>query len=385
MTATTQSYMPASVYDPSNMFASPNRDMAKGNDLFKSLGNATVNRTVEPHQTTKDVPRTVDIDGMGMDDASFFDFEPSKTSGSPYRDQFSTPGASGLPWSSGATFHPISPPQSATFSPKDPWGCSFRPPNPASVFTNVGQGNTRAQYGQVTPPDDEVSMLDFQLKPQQQRAGHRQLQAKDDDLSAKKRKRNNSSSANEQVSQSTKRSRKYAKGGPNVSDPSNKPEDVKRSKFLERNRVAASKCRQKKKEWTQNLENRARELQKNNNLLRLNVESLRQEILFLKSEMLKHSNCDCEGIQSFIKAGGSGFLDTVEDSATLKREESPLESTSDSSDSPKTNSLRDFDSEPPATEQSNASIVNDENALEALLSNSINHDTSDEGVAPQVA
>ena len=201
-----------------------------------------------------------------------------------------------------------------------------------------------------------------------------------------KRKRN--SKTNDSTIQSPpKRTRKYASRGLNNTNESNKPEDAKRSKFLERNRVAASKCRQKKKEWTQNLENRARELQKNNNQLRAVVESCQEEVLFLKGELLKHSQCDCESIQTFLKSGADSFVEhTLEDdlfshmiSPIGSRPPSRLGSTDVESGRNNPGSTSS------SAELSSASIPNDDNALEALLTSSLKHDTSDEGIASQVA
>lgn len=76
--------------------------------------------------------------------------------------------------------------------------------------------------------------------------------------------------------------------------------DDKRSQFLERNRLAASKCRQKKKEWTSNLEQRARELQASRRSLSLLVSSLREELLYLKGEALKHTTCDCNSVREYL-------------------------------------------------------------------------------------
>ena len=378
--------MSPDLYGSSTAYALSGRNSSKTSDFFKTFGNGSTNsRTLDPQQANKNTSRNADMGALSVPDSSFFDFEPATDPGSPYHDPFSTPGASGMPWVSETSFHPLSPPNSASFPPKDPWAYPFQQQNLPNLFTNVNPANTRAQYGQVTPPDDgddNISLLDLQLQEQQRQ----QLQLQENETPAKKRKLNISPNGNDQASQPAKRSRKYASRGSNVVDTPAKPEDVKRSKFLERNRVAASKCRQKKKEWTQNLENRARELQKNNNMLRMNVESLRQEILFLKGEMLKHSNCDCDQIQVFMKSGASNFLEGTEDGVHLKREPSPLESMPGSPGSRRQSSLQDSDSSDNATEHTVTSIVNDENALEALLSSSIiSHDTSDEGIASQVA
>jgi hypothetical protein len=75
----------------------------------------------------------------------------------------------------------------------------------------------------------------------------------------------------------------------------------KREKFLERNRVAASKCRQKKKVWTNNLEERARELTSERHALAHHVVMLRNELLELKCKCLEHTNCDCVQIREYLK------------------------------------------------------------------------------------
>ncbi|KAI9830456.1 MAG: hypothetical protein M1826_004693 [Phylliscum demangeonii] len=77
-------------------------------------------------------------------------------------------------------------------------------------------------------------------------------------------------------------------------------DERKRHKFLERNRVAASKCRQKKKQWTNNLEAHARMLQTNRIRLSAMASSLKEEVLWLKGEMLKHTTCDCARIRQYL-------------------------------------------------------------------------------------
>ncbi|PKX97596.1 bZIP transcription factor atfB [Aspergillus novofumigatus IBT 16806] len=74
-------------------------------------------------------------------------------------------------------------------------------------------------------------------------------------------------------------------------------EQAKREKFLERNRLAASKCRQKKKEHTQLLETRYREQSDKKEQLVSEIARLRSEILGLKNEVLKHAQCGDEPIK----------------------------------------------------------------------------------------
>ena len=382
MSTTTTTYMSPGLYDSPNMYAASGGNTSKSNEFFKTFGNGSTNsRNLESQQTDNQNSRDDDVESS-VPDSSYFDFEPGTSAMSPYHDPFSTPGASGMPWMSDTSFQPLSPPDSASFPAKDSWAYPYQPQNLPNIFTNVSPANTRAQYGQVTPPDDvddSISVLDLQLKEQQRQ----QTRLQEIDAPAKKRKLNVSSGGNGQTPQPAKRSRKYASRGSNVAEPATKPEDVKRSKFLERNRVAASKCRQKKKEWTQNLETRARELQKNNNVLRMNVESLRQEILFLKGEMLKHGSCDCDQIQEFVKSGASTFLDGTEDGVYLKREHSPVKSMPGSPKSGRRSSFPGSDGS--GTEHTDMSIVNDEDALEALLSSSISRDIDDSSITSQHA
>jgi hypothetical protein len=74
-------------------------------------------------------------------------------------------------------------------------------------------------------------------------------------------------------------------------------ERAKRAKFLERNRLAASKCRQKKKEHTQQLEVRFKEQSEKNAHLHKEIHELKSQALNLKNELLKHAQCNDEAIK----------------------------------------------------------------------------------------
>ncbi|WFD35212.1 Transcription factor [Malassezia cuniculi] len=60
-------------------------------------------------------------------------------------------------------------------------------------------------------------------------------------------------------------------------------ESLKRRNFLERNRQAALKCRQRKKAWLASLQAKVEYLQSDNESLQNTVEMLRSEVLLLKS------------------------------------------------------------------------------------------------------
>lgn len=65
----------------------------------------------------------------------------------------------------------------------------------------------------------------------------------------------------------------------------------KRRKFLERNRAAAIRCREKKKRWIENLSIKYDELGSHNLKLQTEVSSLRSEVAVLKSMLLQHKDC----------------------------------------------------------------------------------------------
>ncbi|KAM6979241.1 cyclic AMP-dependent transcription factor ATF-2 isoform 3-T3 [Tautogolabrus adspersus] len=73
--------------------------------------------------------------------------------------------------------------------------------------------------------------------------------------------------------------------------------DEKRRKFLERNRAAASRCRQKRKVWVQSLEKKADDLNSVNGQLQNEVTLLRNEVAQLKQLLLAHKDCPVTALQ----------------------------------------------------------------------------------------
>ncbi|KAL1976018.1 hypothetical protein VTN31DRAFT_4410 [Thermomyces dupontii] len=89
--------------------------------------------------------------------------------------------------------------------------------------------------------------------------------------------------------------RMTSSSGADSDDPD--PEQLKRERFLERNRLAASKCRQKKKEHTMQLESKFKEQSDKRDELNAEISALRGQILALKNEVLKHAQCGDEPIK----------------------------------------------------------------------------------------
>jgi len=85
-------------------------------------------------------------------------------------------------------------------------------------------------------------------------------------------------------------------------------EDPKRSKYLERNRVAASKCRQKKKEWVHDLEETKTELEAKHTELQREYTALLDEVSKMKNHLMTHAGCGDQNIDQWIEMEARKFV-----------------------------------------------------------------------------
>ncbi|OTB07790.1 hypothetical protein M426DRAFT_8389 [Hypoxylon sp. CI-4A] len=85
-------------------------------------------------------------------------------------------------------------------------------------------------------------------------------------------------------------------------------DSTKRNKFLERNRVAATKCRQKKREWVSDLEETRFGLESQHNRLQIEYSSLKSQITQIKSELMEHANCNDSNINTWIENEAKRFV-----------------------------------------------------------------------------
>ncbi|KAM0269653.1 hypothetical protein ACHAQH_009673 [Verticillium albo-atrum] len=84
-------------------------------------------------------------------------------------------------------------------------------------------------------------------------------------------------------------------------------EDPKRDVFLQRNRVAASKCRQKKKEWMSDLQDTKQDLENQNMQLHAEYNGLLGEITSLKDQLMSHAACNDRNIDLWLEAEARRF------------------------------------------------------------------------------
>ena len=85
-------------------------------------------------------------------------------------------------------------------------------------------------------------------------------------------------------------------------DPHNAVAIEKRVQLLERNRVAASKCRKKRREWMQDLHTKVENLEKTKEMLSNRAETLKEEVYHLRGEMYRHSSCQSPQIDAHIQS-----------------------------------------------------------------------------------
>jgi len=84
--------------------------------------------------------------------------------------------------------------------------------------------------------------------------------------------------------------------------------DAKRTHCLERNRIAASKCREKKKQWVHDLEARKSELEAQHAGLHAELASLADEVTQIKNYLMGHAGCGDANIDMWIENEALRFV-----------------------------------------------------------------------------
>ncbi|KAF4975706.1 hypothetical protein FZEAL_7546 [Fusarium zealandicum] len=83
-------------------------------------------------------------------------------------------------------------------------------------------------------------------------------------------------------------------------DEEDLPRDPRRRRILERNRIAATKCRLRKRDEASALASREQAMEDQNRYLSTCFDSLTAEIYHLKTQLLQHTDCNCVLIQKYI-------------------------------------------------------------------------------------
>lgn len=90
-------------------------------------------------------------------------------------------------------------------------------------------------------------------------------------------------------------------------------EEQKRNKFLERNRIAASKCREKKKQYVSELEDTKFELEARHAQLQRDYNDLISEVTDLKHHLMAHAKCNDPNIDRWISNEARRFVEAPPD------------------------------------------------------------------------
>lgn len=277
-----------------------------------------------------------------------------------------------------------SPPYSAGPFPRDmSFGFPLGPPSSFLDPTQT-QRNSHDPFGQMTPPfDPDGSLFDSQMQQQQMLQQQQYLSNNESPYGPSRDITPDRSSQNR-----SKRPRKYKSHRAKASSVEHDPADEnRRSKFLERNRVAASKCRQKKKEQQRGLEDMARRLSRENNLLMSERRSMNDEIEFLRDQVeALRRICNCTRVTEGDARNHSLNDSNGIDGLVLKME-SDNGAESEVSRLPY-RSVGEVNSEPNEVEKEFSTPDTkpvDEHELRTLLTDSINHqESSDEGASAHI-
>lgn len=96
----------------------------------------------------------------------------------------------------------------------------------------------------------------------------------------------------------------------------NKPKH-RRQRSLEKNRVAASKCRKRKKQWTENLEQKKSGLESVHAELQSEYMELLQETSELKNFLISHASCQDPNIDIWIKNEASKYVRNLDNASRV--------------------------------------------------------------------
>ncbi|PHH62609.1 hypothetical protein CDD81_6843 [Ophiocordyceps australis] len=109
---------------------------------------------------------------------------------------------------------------------------------------------------------------------------------------------------------STTSSSKRSSTGPSRSStkPSSGPGEDRRNRCLERNRIAASKCREKKKAWVAALEDTRTLLESRHSALRREHAALVAECAHIKTSLMEHANCHDANIDAWLENEAVKFV-----------------------------------------------------------------------------
>ncbi|KAK5674139.1 hypothetical protein LTS10_013124 [Elasticomyces elasticus] len=167
-----------------------------------------------------------------------------------------------------------------------------------TTIAKVCSKSVAEQYGRITPPG---STSPPKGSRKSSASSTRSGQATKLDRSERARHAANQRHARPKQCRHTQEERAGSKSSESVNE--DEDVDTKKEKYREKNRIAAAKCRAKKKDNTDGLEERHRELQASHNFLKREDRRLRDELCALRILALQHSpdtdGCACADLHNY--------------------------------------------------------------------------------------
>ncbi|TKA62633.1 hypothetical protein B0A55_10581 [Friedmanniomyces simplex] len=182
---------------------------------------------------------------------------------------------------------------------------AFMPPTFQTNIAHARSDSVAEKFGQVTPPDSTPPNLG-----DRKTSTSSSQDSKVEKLTKSERARN---AANQRHAKSKQiRQARETRGGSRSSDGAENGEEgveVKKEKYREKNRVAAAKCRAKKKNSVDGLEGDYRTLNATHNFLTRELRELRDEFSALRTIALQHTSdtqgCRCAGLHEYNRRKAS--------------------------------------------------------------------------------
>ncbi|KAH7247625.1 uncharacterized protein BKA55DRAFT_595199 [Fusarium redolens] len=110
--------------------------------------------------------------------------------------------------------------------------------------------------------------------------------------------------------------------GTNISSGATNHKHAKHKQAQERNRIAANKCRMRKKDDLAKLQSYEQAMEQRHRMLSSCVGDLKEEVLYLKMQLLQHTSCNCTLIHHYISEEAQQYIHALETRSGLQTNKS---------------------------------------------------------------
>lgn len=174
------------------------------------------------------------------------------------------------------------------------------PPTGQSTIAKARADTVSERFGMVTPPDGTTAAVES--RPSIPQAS---TWSSTNDKSEKARK-----AANKRHSKDKSRRMSMAAAETDQCIEGEVETEEKKEHYREKNKIAAAKCRNKKRRLNDEIETQARDLESANKTLKAELMDLRNVMILLKDQILRHSpqDCNCKPLHEYSMAQATRML-----------------------------------------------------------------------------